>query len=173
MNLHIEFGQRVKQRIGARRMKQLRRLRARRLQVEHHLMRIGKSAQLVLVVRMEWIQIAQHQHIGGAGDRQLDLRHARVDAQAADQRAQRQQQRGDPLGQYLATPHVGNITAALFMETNQRPALLEYVSGSQARTMAITPGRAVDRRQDLLGRNLADMAQIVFEHALLGGNLGA
>ncbi len=48
---------------------------------------------------------------------------------------------------------------------------LQHMPHRQARALAITPRRAVDRRQHGFGFDLADALQVIFQHALLDVDL--
>ncbi|MNV31805.1 hypothetical protein D3C71_1231260 [compost metagenome] len=76
-------------------------------------------------------------------------------------------------GQHGALLHVGHIAALALMETDQHLALLDHMAHRQTGAVAITPGRAFDGPQHGLGLDLAQVPEVVFEHALLDGNLGA
>ena len=74
--------------------------------------------------------------------------------------------------QHVAFLHVSDILTFPFMKTHQHGALFSDMTNRQARPVAIAPGRAFDGAQDVLGLDLAQMPQVIFQHTLLDGHLG-
>ena len=58
------------------------------------------------------------------------------------------------------------------MEAHQHPALLGHMAHRNTGAVTVTPGRTIDGPQHDLCLGLAQMPEIVFQHALLHGNLG-
>ena len=136
-------------------------------------MRVGKGAQPHQVGDAERLHVAQHhrRHVVAAG--QLDLRNGFPRIHAADQPAQRHQHVADMLRQHMAFAHVGHIGALAFMKTDQRSAFLAHITHRQAGAVAVTPGGSFNRPQQVVSLDLADEAQVVFQHPLLDGDLRA
>ena len=57
------------------------------------------------------------------------------------------------------------------MKTDQDPAFFRYVANRQARPVSVAPIRPVNRPEHHLRPDLSDVAQIVFQNALLGCDL--
>ena len=79
----------------------------------------------------------------------------------------------DVIRQDLAGGDVGHEGRAALVEADQDAALLRHVAHRQARAVAVVPGRAVHRAHDHLGLHLADVPQVVFQHAAFHRHLGA
>ena len=73
--------------------------------------------------------------------------------------------------QHVAFAHVGHVAALAFVKTDQHLALFLHVAHRQPRAVAVTPGRAFNGAQDQLGLDLAQVPQVVFQCALLDGDL--
>ena len=67
--------------------------------------------------------------------------------------------------------HIRHIAATFFAKAYQRLALLQYMAHRKPRPLSVAPRLPVDRQQNGLGLDLADVPQVVFQNALLGGNL--
>ena len=135
----------------------------------------GEGAQAVLVGNGHRLEVAQHQCGHRAfqplADRQFNLWQPVALVHAADQRAQRHQQRAEGRRQYRADLHVGHVAALALVETDQHRALARHVAHRQPGPVAIAPTRALDRTQQVFGLDLAQVLQVVFEHPLLDGYL--
>mmetsp|Transcript_53296 Transcript_53296/g.125193 ORF Transcript_53296/g.125193 Transcript_53296/m.125193 type:complete len:290 (+) Transcript_53296:1107-1976(+) len=116
-------------------------------------------------------QVAQHQRDDLVAHREFDLRQPVALGHARDQLAQRHQQVAHHLRHHLAALHVGHIAALALVEADQHLALLGHVADRKTRTVAVAPGRAFDRPQQHLGLDLAEMPELVLNHALLHGHL--
>ena len=57
------------------------------------------------------------------------------------------------------------------MESHENAALLLDIAHREARTVAVVPEGAVNRRQETFGLQFADVPESVFQHLLLKGNL--
>ncbi len=165
-----EFGQRVGQRT-IQRIERIDRVRPFRLQPELHGVPVGERAQLRLVGRRERLEDTQHQRGHILADRHLDLRHALDDAQAADQFAQRHQQCGHVRREHLARSHIGHVAALALVEAHQHSALGRHMAHGQPRAIAIPPVRPGDGAEHHIGTELGQVPQVVFQHALLDGDL--
>ena len=132
-----------------------------------------KCVQLAQVALAERLQMAQHQrgHMVAAG--QFDLRAGVACIHAGDQRAQRQQQIADVRRQDGAALHVGDVAALALVEADQHLALLDHMAHRQARAPAVAPVRPMDGAQQMVGLALAQMPEVVFQHALLHRHLGS
>ena len=75
-------------------------------------------------------------------------------------------------GQHGTLLHIGHITALALMEADQHLALFAHMPHRQAGSVAVTPGRPLDGSQHGLGFDLAQVPEVVFQHALLDGHLG-
>ncbi|MCY1534651.1 hypothetical protein D9M68_700310 [compost metagenome] len=125
------------------------------------------------------LQVPQHQGDGAQCGRtgrvaagQLDLRAGFARVHGTDQRAQRHQHGADLLGQHGAHLHVGQVAALALVEADQHRALLDHVAHRQARPVAVVPGRAFERAQHVLGLDLAQVPEVVFQRTLLHCHLG-
>ena len=117
------------------------------------------------------LQMAQHQrrHFVTAG--QLDLWAGIACLHAGDQCAQRQQQVAHMRRQDGAALHVGDVAALAFVKADQHLALLDHMAHRQARAPAVAPVRPMDGAQQMVGLALAQMPEVVFQHALLHRHL--
>ena len=165
------LGQRVGQARAFERVEAVGRRRPLRLQVEDDVMAVGEGLDPRLVGGGERFEVAQHQRRDVLADGQLDLRHGGADRQPGHQLAQRHEQFGDVRRQVRAGRHVGDVAALPLMEADQHPALLGDETRREPGAEAIAPGRAVDRRVELLGAQAAEVPEVAFKHALLGGHL--
>ena len=75
--------------------------------------------------------------------------------------------------QHGALLHVGNVAAFALMKTDQHLALFDHMAHRQPGAVAVAPGRALDGAQHGLGPDLAQVPEVVFQHPLLDGHLGA
>ena len=75
------------------------------------------------------------------------------------------------LRQHRALFHVGHVTAFALVKANQHSALFMHVAHRQPGAVAVAPGRAFNRTQDVVGLDLAQMVQVVFQHALFHSHL--
>ncbi len=136
-------------------------------------MLVGKRAQLRLHRRSRRSSSAQHQHVDMLADRHFDLRHAVADRQLPDQLAQRRDQRGDVRRRALRSSAMSATKLLRFSRkpTSASPFLSTQRTDSRARGDSPSSGRA--GRQHGVGLDLADVPQVVFQHALLDGDLRA
>ncbi len=141
------------------------------LQPELDTVPVGKGAQCGFVCTAGCVHHAQYQHMDMLAHRHFDLRHAIADRQAAEQFGQQRQQRGDLRHQDLAMLHVGDETAALLVEADQRFALLDHVPDRKPCALAITPCLPRDWPHDGFSPDLADVPQALLEDALLDRDL--
>ncbi|EXI91045.1 MAG: hypothetical protein AW11_00386 [Candidatus Accumulibacter regalis] len=169
--LDAEVGQQVGKRRPLRRMKAVGGRRPLRLQIEDERVAVGKVAQPDLVIGTRRFENAQHESRHSLADGHLDLRQAIADRKSADQLAQRQQERRQLWRENLALSHVGNVAALALAKANQHGVFLGHEANREAGAIAIPPRRTMNRRVQLLGPDLAKMAQGVLEQALLGGHL--
>ncbi len=117
--------------------------------------------------------MAQHQGRDGIAAGNLDLRAGFARIHGGDQRAHGQQH-GVHMGrQDLAGLHVGDVAALALVKAHQHLALLGHIAHRKARAETVGPGRTFDGAQQRLGLDLGQMPEIVFQHALLDGHLGA
>ena len=132
-------------------------------------------SQTLQVGDAERLEMAQHQgqHLTARrfAHRQFNLGTGFARIHGEHQRTQRHQQCTHGLRQHEALLHVGNKAALAFMETHQHLALLADKPHRQACTIPVGPLRPLDRAQDVLGPNLAQMPQVVFQDPLLHGHL--
>ena len=84
----IEFRQGVIQFGGVLRVEPISRFRPAGLQEELNAMLIGKNLEHSLVLRIEWFQDAQNQHVHILAKRYLDLGQSLPDGQRVDQFSQ-------------------------------------------------------------------------------------
>ena len=75
--------------------------------------------------------------------------------------------------QYQALFHVSHVAALALVKADQHCALFVHMAHRQARPVAVAPGGAFDRAQDVVGLDLAQVPQVVFQHALLHSHLRA
>lgn len=75
--------------------------------------------------------------------------------------------------QHLAGVHVDDEPGFLLVEADQHTTLLVHALHRKARTVAVAPGWPVQGRQDDVRPDLADAREILFQDALLGGDLRA
>ena len=75
--------------------------------------------------------------------------------------------------EHVALFDVGHKVAFALMKTNQHRAFFAHKAHRQARPVAVAPGRALDGAHHGLGFDLADVPEVVFQHALLYCHLGA
>jgi hypothetical protein len=169
--LDAEVGQQIGKRRPLLRMEAVGRCRPLRLQIEDDPVAVGKVAQQTLVIRTRRFQNAQHESRDPLTDGDFDLRQAIADRERSDQLAQRQQHRRQMWRQYLALLHIGDVTASPLAKADQHAAFLGHEANRQPRAIAVSPCRTMNRRVQLLGTDLAKMAQVVFEQALLGRHL--
>ena len=73
--------------------------------------------------------------------------------------------------QHRADLHVGQVAALALVEADQHRALLGHVAHRQPCPVAVAPGRPLDRPQDGLGPELAQVPEVVFQHPLLDRHL--
>ena len=166
-----ELGQRVERRLRVCRVQRPRRIRAGGLDPGLDALGVGEGGELLLVGGRERQQVTEHEHGAALADRDLDLGQAIRDRQPGQQRAQARQQRRDRRRQHRAGVHIDDVARAALVEAHAQPALAPHHAHAQARAVTITPGGAVDRRQDPPGAQLADVAQRVLEDALLHSGL--
>ena len=57
------------------------------------------------------------------------------------------------------------------MKAHQNNALLAHMAYGQTSAVAITPAGSIHGPQHLLGPDIAQVPQVVFQHALLDGHL--
>ena len=92
----------------------------------------------------------------------------------ADQLAQRQQQVAHVRRHDVAFADVGDVAALALVKADQHRALLAHVAHRKARAPAVAPGRALrSGRSTVSGLHLAQVPQVVLQHALLDRHLGA
>ena len=132
-----------------------------------------KTAQARQVVTRQRLHVPQHQRCHSIAASQLNLRQGFPGVHAAYQRAQRQQQIAHMPWQYMALAHIGDIAAFAFMKTNQHLALFAHITNRQPRPVTIAPGRALDGAHHSVGPELAQVPEVVFQHALLDRYLRA
>ncbi len=171
-HLDAEFRQHVVQ-LRADRVERCGRLRPLGLQPDLDLVLVGEGLELGFVVGRHRRHDAEHQRGQAFADGDFDLRDLVVQGGGADQRAQRQQHVRHVARQDLATVDVCHEGRFLFVEANQHGLLLDHVAHRQARAVAVAPGRAVHRPHDVFRTDLADVAQVIFQHALLDRDLRA
>ena len=75
--------------------------------------------------------------------------------------------------EHVALFDVGHKVAFALMKTNQHRAFFAHKAHRQARPVAVAPSRALDGAHHGLGFDLADVPEVVFQHALLYRHLGA
>ena len=167
-----EFGQRVGQ-LRPALVQQPHRVRPLGLQPPLHAVRGAKVAQLLLVGVGQRLKMPKHQRGDFVAGGQLDLRAGFARLQAFDQRAQRHQKRADLGLQHVAGAHVGHVAAFALVKADQHLTALDDVAHRQARAVAVAPRGALDGAQHQLGLDLAQVPQVVFQHALLDGDLRA
>ena len=176
LDAHAEIGERVAQG-PRRRMERLHAGRPLRLQVEPNSVPIGEGRECELIGEGQRGEVAQHQDlvcdavVGFVADRELDLRQATSQREAADQLAQLRQQRRNVRRQHRAAAHVGDEARLSLVEADQHAPLFRHVTHRQPGALAVTPGRSVNRRQQLARAHPSDMPKRILEHALLGGDL--
>jgi len=134
---------------------------------------LRKSAQLVQVAGAQRLQVAQHQRGDLVATGQLNLRAGLYRVHRGNELAQRHQHGIDMGRQHRAFAHVGHIAALALVKAHQHRALLVHMPHRQARAVAVAPGRAFDRPQDVLGPHLAQVPQVVLQHPLLHRHLRA
>ena len=156
-----------------RRIERLCRFRTLRLEKKLYAMAVGELPEQFLVATAERPQVTHHQRVDAVADREFELRHAVGDRQRIDQPAQRHEQLGDPRRHHFAGSHVGDVTAALFAKADQRAAFFRHVARGETRAMAVAPRLAVNRGQNAIGPDPADVPESVLEHALLDCDLRA
>ena len=74
--------------------------------------------------------------------------------------------------EHVALFDVGHKVAFALMKTDQHRAFFAHKAHRQARAVAVAPGRALDGAHHGLRFDLADVPEVVFQHALLYGHLG-
>ena len=169
-HLDAEFRQQVVQ-LLVQRIERHGRFRPLHLQPPLHAVLVGERLQLRFIVRRQRRHDAQDHGGDVFAHGQLDLRHLVEDRQRADQRAQRQQHGGNVRRQDFAAIHVGNEGRFLFMEAHQHGIFLFHMAHGQARAVAVAPRRAIHGAHDALRTHLADVPQVIFQHALLDRHL--
>ena len=130
-----------------------------------------KGAQPGKVACAQRLQVAQHQRGDAVTHGQFDLRQAVTLVHAADELTQRQQHRAHARRQHGAHLHVGHVARLAFVKADQHRALLRNEAHREAGTVAVTPGRPLDRPQDALGPHLGQVPQVVLQHTLLHRHL--
>jgi hypothetical protein len=103
---------------------------------------------------------------------QFDLGQTVTGLQGTDQSAQGQQEPAHTSGQDGAAGHVGHVARLALMETHQHHALGRHMAHRQARAVAVGPGRALNRAQDLFSPHLGQVRQAVLQGPLLHSHLG-
>ena len=149
----------------------MNRLRPLRLQPPLNALHRREVAQALQVARAQRLEMAQHQRGDGITHRDFDLRQAVALIHAGHEIAQRHQHRAQMRWQHLTAVHVGHVARFALVKTHQHAALLDHVTHRQASSVAVTPGRTLDRAQHALGFHLAQMPQRVLKCALLGRDL--
>ena len=166
-----EFRQAVAQRRGIR-ADAVRRIRPLGLQPPLHARVLrSKSVQLVDIALRQRLQVPQHQRNGVVAAGQLDLRAGFARLQAGDERAQGQKQLADFGRQDGATAHIGDVAAFALVKTDEHFALFGHMAHRQARAPAVAPRRAMNGTQHGGGLAFAQVPEVVFQHALLDGDL--
>ena len=134
-------------------------------------MRCRESAQACQIAAAERLHVAQHHGGDGIAAGQLDLRQGFPGIHAGNQLAQRHQHVADVPWHHMALRHVGHITALALMKTHQHRMLLAHIAHRQARPVAISPGGPLDGPEQVVGLDLADVPEVVFQHPLLDSHL--
>jgi hypothetical protein len=96
-----------------------------------------------------------------------DLRQAIAHAQLRDQFSELWEHCGHVRRQDRTRGHVRDIARLAFMKADQHTALLRHIAYGQSRAIAITPGRAGDRREQRIRAHATDSFQRVLERPLL------
>jgi hypothetical protein len=86
--------------------------------------------------------------------------------------SQGQQQLSHPRVQHMALAHIGHVARAAFVKSDQDPTLFRDVANRQASPVAIAPGRAGDRAENDIGRDVSQMMKLIFQCTLLHRDLG-
>ena len=170
---NAEIGQRVGQ-LGPALVQQLHRFGPFGLQPPLHAgMLCGKFAQAGFVAIAQRLQMAQHQrrHVVAAG--QFNLRQGFNRLHRRNQRTQRQQQAAHVRRQHRAGLHVGHIAAFALMKTDQDGTLFVHMAHRQPRAVAVAPGRAFNGAKNVVGLDLAQVPQVVFQRPLFHRDLRA
>ncbi len=167
---HAELGQRVGQ-VGAGVVDAHDGVRALGLQPPLHVVLDAERAQQRHVVLAHGLEVAQHQRGDLVADGQLDLRQPLARLHGLDQRAQRHQHVGDALGDDVALAHVGHVAGLALVESHQHRVLLRDPAHGQPRAQPVAPRRPFDRAQHQLGLDLAEVPEVVLQHALLHRHL--
>ena len=136
-------------------------------------MQLRKVAQTLEVGRAQGLHVAQDQSGDIVATRQFDLRTGLARVHVENHFSQRHQHGTDVWGQDLAGAHVGDVAALALVKSDQHHAFFDHITHRQTGAVAVAPGRAFDRAQQGLRFDLGQMPQVVFEHALLDGHLGA
>ena len=166
-----ELGHGVGQRVAMLGHQRMHRVRALGLQPPLHIVLVGEGAQHGDVVVGQRQQVAQHQRGHAVAQRHFHLRQAVGRGHRRDHGAQRHQQVADVARQHVAFAHVGHVAALALVKAHQHPALLGHHAHRQAGTVAVAPGRSMQRRQDAGRTQLADVPEGVFERTLLDRHL--
>ena len=169
--LDTVFGQAVGQGGPVDRIKTIRGRRPLRLQVEDHIVLVGKSPHQRLIGRTQGFKDAQHQHGHALADRHLDLRQTAPDRQRRYQLTQGHDQCRDVRLQVRALGDLGHIRTFALVKADQRGAGLVEHEHRKTRPRTVSPRRAVNRRIKLLGLDLRQMPEIGFKQTLLGSHL--
>ena len=136
-------------------------------------MGIGESSDDRFVGGRQRRENPQHERCEFHSDRQLDLRKRVPDRHVAHQPPQRHEQRRHVRWQDIARFHIRDKIALPLAKSDQCAALPRNQPRRQPRPITITPRRAMNRAVNGFSFEFPEMLQVVFEHALLDGNLGA
>ena len=140
-----------------------------------------KGAQAALVGLRKRLHVAHHQGddaglavLAGAhvthGKFELGNRFHRI--HGLNQLAQRQQHGTHAGRKHGADLHVGHIAALALVESDQHCPLFSHKAHRQARAVAVAPSRALDGPNHVVRLELADVPEVVFQHALFDCHLG-
>ena len=139
-----------------------------------------KTAQARQVGFAQGLHVAQHHRChsrravaGRVAAGQLDLRQGLARLHGTNEFAQRHQHVTDMLRQHMAAVNVSDVSAFALVKADQYHAFFAHIAHRQAGAKAVVPGRTFDGTHDVFGMDLAQMPEVVFEHALLDGNLRA
>ena len=141
------------------------------LQIDAYAVSILERRERRQIRLAERIEIAQHQHGHGIGDRDFDLRDALARLQAADQRFERRDQPVHRRREDLATLERGDVGLGALAKPDQHLAAFEDVFDAEPRAAPIRPGRPLQGRQPLARLDPPDAREIVHQFARFGGDL--
>ena len=150
----------------------MHRVRAFGLQPPLHLVLGSKCPQQGFVALAQGLQVAQHQGRDLVATSQFQLGQGFASFHLPNQGAQWQQHAADMGRQDRAHLHVGDVAAFAFVEADQHFAFFDHVAHRQAGAVAVAPSRPLDRAQQGFRFDLAQVPEVVFEHALFDGHLG-